>query len=81
MDDLRAILLPHANTTCREADAELTRIRAECDRLRAVIEWALGEGDDFPMWPYSVTITGNPKFWWRKELRKRFDAATGSDGK
>lgn len=44
-------------------------------KLQAVIEWALGEGDGFPDWPESVTIKGNPKYWWRTELRKRYDAA------
>jgi hypothetical protein len=46
--------------------------------LRGVIEWALGEGDDFPIWPETVSIKGNPKFWWRTELRKRYDAALAS---
>ena len=56
---------------------------AEADRgvLRECIEWALGEGEDFPNWPDTVTITGNPKFWWRKELLRRFDAARAKVGK
>jgi len=54
-----------------ELGAEIKSLREERDRLRAAILWALGEGDYFPDWPATVTITGNPKFWWRKELRKR----------
>jgi len=50
---------------------EISALREERDRLRAAILWALGEGDDFPDWPATVTITGNPKYWWRKELRQR----------
>ena len=56
-------------------DAELAQLREDRARLEGVILWALGEGDGFPMWPESVTIKGNPKFWWRTELRKRYDAA------
>lgn len=44
--------------------------------LEQVILWALGEVGEFPDWPETVTIKGNPKYWWRKELRKRYDAAT-----
>jgi hypothetical protein len=40
----------------------------------AIIRWALGEEGEFPTWPESVTIKGNPKFWWRKELRAKFEA-------
>ena len=54
-----------------EAADALSALREERDRLRAAILWALGEGDDFPDWPATVTITGNPKYWWRKELRQR----------
>lgn len=56
------------------ANAEIELQAAQIAELRRVIEWALGEGDDFPDWPDTVTITGNPKYWWRKELRKRYDA-------
>jgi hypothetical protein len=68
LDELRAYLDAAPTGIPRDEDA---RIAA----LRAVIEWALGEGAAFPDWPVSMTITGNPKFWWRKELRKRYDAA------
>ena len=41
---------------------------------------ALGEGDDFPDWPATVTLTGNPKWWWRKELRERYEPAGHGSG-
>jgi hypothetical protein len=44
-------------------------------KLRQVIKWALGEFDDFPDHPVSVTLTGNPKYWWRKELKQRYQDA------
>ncbi len=53
----------------------MERAEAERDALRECIEWALGEGEDFPAWPDTVTITGNPKYWWRTELLRRYDAA------
>ena len=52
------------------------RAEDENAKLRAVIEWALGERERFPDWPDTVTITGNPKYWWRIELRDRYNAAT-----
>ena len=63
---------------CCRTPALLDRLAAaEADvaRLRSVIEWALGERGTFPDWPAAVTITGNPKYWWRKELRERYAAA------
>lgn len=55
--------------------AALAEAQRDKERLADVIRWALGERDEFPMWPDSVEIKGNPKFWWRTELRRRFNAA------
>ena len=70
--------LAAAQATAREAMAEAGKDR---ERLETVIRWALGEVEDFPTWPDSVTIKGNPKFWWRTELRKRFDTARAGEGR
>ena len=59
--------------------AERARLEKEIEdneRLRGIILWALGEGDDFPDSP--PTVTGSPKYWWRTELRRRFDAGTAN---
>ena len=63
------------NRIIAEKSDEIERLAAENAALRDVIRWALGEGDSFPDWPESVTIKGNPKYWWRTELRRRFDSA------
>ena len=57
----------------RELLAECDALAERADALAKLIEWTLGEGDDFPDWPETVTIKGNPKFWWRRELRRRYD--------
>lgn len=59
----------------REACARAEKAEAERDALLQIIKCALGEVGEFPDWPESVTITGNPKYWWRAEMRKRLDAA------
>ncbi|MFX0132394.1 MAG: hypothetical protein ACFFDN_01985 [Candidatus Hodarchaeota archaeon] len=38
--------------------------------LENIIFWALGENGDFP-----IRKKGEGAYYWRKELRKRFDAA------
>lgn len=43
----------------------------ERDRLRAAIEWALGERDTFTM-----RVSGLGAFWWRAELRRRAALST-----
>lgn len=72
---------PAENGYGRKRQALFAHVRAleaaaeERDRLVGVVLWALGEGDDFPDWPATVTLTGNPKWWWRKELRERYERA------
>ena len=61
-----------------DQENDLAASRREVARLESVIWWALGMGDDFPDWPDTVTITGNPKFWWRKELRRRAALVEGT---
>ncbi len=63
------------------SESALAAMTQRAEAAERVIKWALGEVDDFPDWPATVTITGNPKYWWRTELRKRFDAiASASTG-
>lgn len=59
---------------CNEVAHAIATSR-DMGELENVIRWALGEVGEFPDWPESVSITGNPKYWWRKELRARFEAA------
>lgn len=82
----RELTEARATLLAREGELdELQRQLAEAgkdrERLETVIRWALGEVEDFPTWPDSVTIKGNPKFWWRTELRKRFDTARAGEGR
>lgn len=48
LSEERRVLL--ARTLAREVEVEKRAERAEAERdaLRRIIEWALGEGDDFP---------------------------------
>ncbi len=50
-----------ASTASVQADQ-----RAELERLRAAVLWALGVGDDFPQRPEGAGL-----YWWRHELAKR----------
>ena len=69
--------LPCILAALRSADASPPLAVA----FERIILWALGEIDDFPDWPSTVTISGNPKYWWRKELRKRYEAALAEQGR
>lgn len=54
-------------------DAELTTLRAENERLREAISWALGETDFRPR------KEGEGAYWWRKELRERAALQAGEN--
>jgi hypothetical protein len=58
-----------AHDACLTNKLELVKqLQQENDRLRDAIRWALGEGDS----DFGNNLTGNePRYWWRKELRKR----------
>lgn len=67
-----------------DAPAHRARISAEVphadtvDALRDIIEWALGERDDFPVIPDRIEGKPYPFYWWRSELRRRYRAAVGA---
>jgi hypothetical protein len=56
----------------RTLTAQLAAAKADGERLSEVVLWALGERDEFP-----DPVEGKPRrlYWWRTEMRKRFDAA------
>ncbi len=76
--DCAVMVIHDLRVYCGRGAKEIELQTAQIAELRRVIEWALGEGDDFPDWPDTVTITGNPKYWWRTELRKRYDKERGN---
>jgi hypothetical protein len=45
---------------------QIARLAAERDRLKAALEWALGERDNF-----QTRKVGDGPYWWRIELRHR----------
>ena len=57
------------------AVSEAAGVHAECEALRNIILWALGENGEFPERPWGVLHTPYPFYWWRTEMRKRLDAA------
>ena len=52
---------------------ERDTLRAENERLREAIAWALGENGDF-----RVREDGEGRYWWRTELRARASGAGGA---
>ena len=49
------------------AFCERDAILQEKNMLKGAVEWALGEGRDFPFPPRQP---GEGPYWWRKELRR-----------
>lgn len=56
----------------------LTTTKQSAQQLVEVIEWALGERDDFPDRPERVEGKPYPWYWWRTEMRARLVAALAS---
>lgn len=44
------------------------------DEVAKLIAWLLGEGEDFPTRPEKIEGKPHPLYWWRTELRKRWNA-------
>lgn len=62
--DVRQVAATAVGIIQRQA-RELELRSAEIAALRGVIEWTLGEG---------AAGKDGPLYWWRTEIRKRFDA-------
>ena len=54
-----------------QAEAALTALQQERDRLSTAIEWALGERGEFGEEPPPLAGLYRRRFWWRQELRTR----------
>lgn len=62
-----------------ELEAELAAARAPVERqapegFHELIMWLLGENGEFPDRPERVEGKIYPYYWWRKELRQRYEA-------
>lgn len=73
--------LDEANKRWVEARAEIEALRADAERMRGAILWALGENGTFLEEPSPLAGKYRRRYWWRTELRKRaaIDAARGED--
>lgn len=80
----RVLMLSGAEVVGLRAELTAERERVvsvdgECRLLRELIMWALGEGGRFPDRPSKWDGRKyKPWFWWRTELRKRFEALTST---
>jgi hypothetical protein len=73
--DYDTILRSHQDLERRLKEAE-----TRADALSETILWALGERDEFPSRPEDWNERKyKPWYWWRGELRKRFDTAMGKE--
>lgn len=72
MTDIRA-LAQSSVTAEREACERSLRIIRQRDAAAELIMWLLGERGDFPERPERVEGKPHPLYWWRTELRRRFD--------
>lgn len=60
-------------------DAEAVRAKViESDAVRGLIAWLMGEEGEFPDRPEKVEGKPHPLYWWRTELRQRWEAITPS---
>ena len=67
----------NARATLAQRREEVTEVEQS---LRDVILWALGEGDDFPERPDRGEGKPVRLYWWRSELRRRYEAALAASG-
>jgi TPR repeat protein len=73
--DYDTILRSHQDLERRLKEAE-----TRADALSETILWALGERDEFQSRPEDWNERKyKPWYWWRGELRKRFDTAMGKE--
>lgn len=73
----KGVLLAHARATLAQRREGVTEAEQS---LRDVILWALGEGDDFPERPDRGEGKPVRLYWWRSELRRRYEAALAASG-
>ena len=62
------------NAACERMHRQLTEAQADRDELSEIIWWMLGERDEFPNPPEFERGKPMRLYWWRRELRARFDA-------